>query len=377
MQGLLTRNESSKTRLPKHDSVGPIMKILHLEDHGDDALLVRDLLNREFAACQLTVVETRGEFVRSLDYGDWDVILADYSLPSFDGISALKLAVAKCPGVPFIFVTGALGEELAIETLKSGATDYVMKPRLDRLPQAIRRARRENEAAEAKKEAERKLNASLIEKDRLLREKDVLLQEVHHRVNNNLQIVCSLLSMQSDSTTDAPLASALRESQKRVHSMAIIHAMLYASSNLSDIDFAEYIQVLAAEVFSSYGLDPARIQLVFELQPLRFEIGRAIPCGLILNELLSNALKYAFPDRHTGQIRVSLQQHELHTQLTVEDSGVGLPETYSPDEAKSLGLRIVSTLTRQLGASMEITSNRGAQFVLRLPNDVGRGASCG
>lgn len=376
MQGLLTQNEPSKARLPKPDATGLIMQILHLEDRGDDALLVRDLLHREFAGCQLTRVETRREFVRSLDGGDWDVILADYSLPSFDGISAMKLAVARCPGVPFIFVTGALGEELAVETLKSGATDYVMKPRLDRLPEAIRRARRENETAKAQKEAEHKLKASLIDKDRLLREKDVLLQEVHHRVNNNLQIVCSLLSMQSDSANDAPLASALRESQRRVHSMAMIHEMLYASSNLSDIDFAEYIRALAAEVFSSYGLDPARVQLAFELQPLLFEIGRAIPCGLILNELLSNALKYAFPDGRTGQIRVSLQQHEFHIELIVEDNGAGLPETYSPNEAKSLGLRIVNTLTRQLGASIEITSNRGAHFVLRLPRDVVKAAIC-
>ena len=370
------QNELARTPLPEHAGAGFFIKILHLEDHGDDARLVHDLLRRQFAACQLTLVETREEFARSLEWGGWDVILSDYSLPSFDGLSALKMALAKCPGVPFIFVTGTLGEERAVETLKSGATDFILKARLDRLPQAVTRAKRESDAAKAQQDAEQKLKASLIEKDRLLREKEVLLQEVHHRVHNNLQIVSSLLSMQSDSTDDAALASALRESQKRVHSMAMIHQMLNYSSSLSDIDFADYIQSLTGEAFNSYGLDPARIQIAFELQPLRFEIGQAIPCGLILNELLSNAFKYAFPDGRAGQVSVSLQQQEFNVELTVEDNGVGMPEPGSLNEAKSLGLRIVHTLTRQLGASMEINSNNGSHFVLRLPRDIGQATIC-
>ena len=138
----------------------------------------------------MTRVETRKAFLGALDYGEWDIILADYSLPSFDGISALKLAVEKRPDVPFIFVTGALGEELAVETLKNGATDFILKHRLDRLAQAVTRAKRESESANKQKEAEQKLKASF-------REKELLLQEVHHRVKNNLQIICSLLNMQS------------------------------------------------------------------------------------------------------------------------------------------------------------------------------------
>ncbi len=147
--------------------------------------------------------------------------------------------------------------------------------------------------------------------------------------------------------------------------MAMIHEMLYATTGLNDIDFAEYTQVLAAEVANSYGLDPARIRLVFELEPLRFEIDRAIPCGLILNELLSNAFKYAFPNGRSGEIRVSLRRVGQCIRLAVEDTGVGLPEDRGPGKVKSLGLNIVRILTQQLGGSMEISSSQGSHFVLK------------
>jgi two-component sensor histidine kinase len=334
------------------------MNILHLEDSDNDAALIWEALSDGITDCHVTRVETRKAFLEAMDQGDWDIILADYCLPSFDGISALKLAGEKCPDLPFIFVTGFLGEQLAVETLRNGATDYILKHRLDRLPQAVIRAKRESESAKAKKEAEQKLRDSL-------REKELLVQEVHHRVNNNLQVISSLIELQAGAIDDPCLAAALKECQQRVQSMAMIHAMLYTSSSLKDIDFAEYARVLATEVSNSYGIDPARIRLEFELEPIRLEIDRAIPCGLILNELLSNAFKYAFPNKYGGEIRVSLQQREHCIRLAVEDTGIGLREG-SPSERKSLGLEIVNTLSEQLGGSMEITSNQGAHFVLTM-----------
>ena len=333
------------------------MKILHLEDSKDDSKLICQALRDEVSDCQVTRVETREAFLEALDH-DWDIILADYSLPSFDGISALKLAVERCPDLPFIFVTGALGEERAVETLKNGATDYILKNRLDRLSQAVGRARRESDSAKARKEVEQKLRASL-------REKELLLQEVHHRVKNNLAVISSLLSMQADKVNDPLLSSALLESQQRIQSMAMIHEMLYAYSGLHDINFGEYSRQLAAQVSSFYGADPARIRLSFDLAPLRLEIDRAIPCGLILNELLSNAFKYAFPAGRSGEVRISLLQQDSGTRMSVEDNGVGLPEGCFPERSRSLGLRIVNILTQQLGGSMDVSSNQGSHFVLR------------
>lgn len=344
-----------------------MIKILHLEDSDDDAALVSAALRREAVACDITRVESRAEFLEAMDRDDWDLILSDYSLPSFDGASALKIAVEKWPRLPFIFVTGCLGEELAVETMKSGATDFVLKHRLERLPQAVMRARRESESATARDEAERQLRVSL-------REKELLLQEVHHRVNNNLQIICSLLSLQSEGAKEPYLASALSESQQRVQSMARIHAMLYSSTNLKDIDFGDYARWMANEVMSCYSPDRTRIGLDLELDPIRFEIDRAIPCGLILNELLSNAFKYAFPDKRSGEVRVSLRQQQNRVQLVVEDNGIGLRNGFSVKEAKSLGLRIVDTLGRQLGGKLEVSSNHGTRFVLNLDAEPASGA---
>jgi two-component sensor histidine kinase len=341
-----------------------MMKILHLEDCDNDAEMICEALRNEAVPCHVTRVETRKAFLEAMDHGDWDIILADYALPSFDGISALKLACEKRPELPFIFVTGSLGEERAVAALKSGATDYIPKHRLDRLTLAVVRARRESESAKAQKETERKLKASL-------REKELLLQEVHHRVNNNFQIICSLLNMEAGAMDDPLLTSALQESQKRIQSMAMIHAMLYASSSMREIDFAEYARLLSAEVSHSYGIDPARIRLSLELEPVRFEIDRAIPCGLILNELLSNALKYAFPNGRSGEVRVSLQQQGSCIRLAVDDTGVGLPEGGSPGRRKSLGLSIVNVLTQQLGGDLEITSDQGAHFVLKFAQMTG------
>jgi two-component sensor histidine kinase len=334
------------------------MKILHLENCEDDAELVRAVLSHEDSGFDTLRVETREAFRDALDRDDWDIILADYSLPFYDGLSALKMAVEKRPYIPFIFVTGSLGEDRAVEILKNGATDYVPKHRLDRLGLAITRARRESEIAQAQREAERQLKESL-------REKVVLLQEVHHRVKNNLQVISGLLNMQAAAVNDSRLSSAFEECQKRILSMSLIHEMLDGSGSLASIDFAEYAPLLAGKLSDSYGSDPARIHLAFDLEPIQLEIGQAIPCGLILNELLSNAFKHAFPNGHKGEINVSMRKHERRIELAIEDTGVGLPEKRTPGEGRSLGMTIVGILTRQLSGSMEITSNHGSHFVLR------------
>jgi len=334
------------------------MKILHLEDNDADAELICDALRHDDAGCEVTCVATRHAFLEAMDRGDWDIILADYSLPAFDGSSALKLAIERHPELPFIFVTGYLGEEKAVETLRNGATDYILKDRLNRLPQAVARARREAESAKEKALALQALKDAL-------RDKSVLLQEVHHRVNNNLQVICSLLDMQSDAAAEPALASALQATLNRVRSMAMIHRLLCANGNPGSIDFGDYARLLASEISSSYGTDETRIRIEFDLEPIFLDIDRAIPCGLILNELVSNGLKYAFPDERSGVIRITLKQCACSIRLSVEDNGIGLPEKGSPGRPGSLGLNIVDILTRQLGATLETTSSQGAHFVLQ------------
>jgi PAS domain S-box-containing protein len=196
-----------------------------------------------------------------------------------------------------------------------------------------------------------------------LAEKTTLLQEVHHRVKNNLQVVCSLLSMQIAGADGLPSSGPLEDAHSRVLAMSLIHEQLYQSNTLADLNFGEYIEALADRLFTAYCVDPSRIRLELNVDLVDLDANHAIPCGLILNELLSNSLKHAFRDGRGGAIRVSLKKTgNDHVELTVADDGNGLPAGFRLEDARSLGLLVVRTLIQQLRADVLVTSDAGAMF---------------
>ena len=201
-----------------------------------------------------------------------------------------------------------------------------------------------------------------------LREKEALLKEIHHRVKNNLQIITSLLSLQSDSVQNPIVINALRESQNRVRSMALVHETLYRSGDLGRIDIRDYLDALCRFLFRSYGIDTTLIKLHLEIADVSLDLDRALPFGLIINELVTNCLKYAFPAGKSGSISVSLtQETDDILSLVVKDDGVGLPPTLDLKSIKSLGLQLINDLINQLGGSLIFVRGKGTEFRMKIP----------
>ena len=209
-----------------------------------------------------------------------------------------------------------------------------------------------------RKLAEERVNAALAEKE-------VLLKEVHHRVKNNLQIISTLLDLQADNIRDENLLNALKVSQDRIKAMSLIHERLYQSSDLVRIDFWEYIESLVGHLLSSYVDDPRRIVMKVDVGDFQMGIDRAIPCGLIINELVSNAMKHAFPNGRNGEIAIRLHADERGwITLTVADDGIGLPHGLVISKTETLGLQLVSMLAKQLRGQIEISCDRGTLWVI-------------
>jgi PAS domain S-box-containing protein len=205
----------------------------------------------------------------------------------------------------------------------------------------------------ARKEAEEHLRRSL-------NEKEILIKELHHRVKNNMQVVSSLISLQSQKVDDPKYFAYFMETQNRIHAMSLIHEMLYNSEDMSHIDFSRYLNDLMQYLFSIYHTDQKQVHMYLNVKDIYLGIDAAVPCGMIINELVSNALKHAFPGGREGSVTVDLVTHDdgKHV-MTVRDDGVGIPQGYNIETTNSLGMLIVNSLTKQLEGSIEIDRSKG------------------
>ena len=209
-----------------------------------------------------------------------------------------------------------------------------------------------------RKRAEERIRASL-------KEKEVLLKEIHHRVKNNLQIISSLLYLQASRTEHAGAVSALRESRNRIKSMALIHERLYQSANLASVDMGEYTRNLVSDLQRSYRIEESAVRLRLNIQDIPLGITEAIPCGLIINELVSNALKHAFPKGRAGEVTIGLRRATANrTTLTVSDNGIGFPEQMDFRKSPSLGLTLINSLVEQLGGTIDLDRRGGTTFTI-------------
>jgi two-component sensor histidine kinase len=346
------------------------MKVVMVDNSREDRELCRLLLGKRYGSQLQFFGEGIGakglEICRTIGP---DCVLLDYTLPDMDGVEFLtRLRSADAAGEPrfaVVVLTGSGSEQAALDAIKAGAQDYVVKEFVTAQGLSL--------AVEKAIEKIGVICAVKAERDRLARllaEKEVLLKEVHHRVKNNLQVIASLLSLQADAPGEERFA--LRDSQRRVESMALIHEQLYETGNLHEIDLAKSASLLVANLLQSYGVERARIASRVTLGPLPLGVDQAIPAGLILNELVSNALKHAFPEGDTGLVSVGGGLRGDCVVLEVSDNGTGIPPVLDLKKTKSLGLKIVKILTRQLKGTLELDRRRGTTFRVSFPEQHGR-----
>ena len=331
--------------------------ILLVEDNPDDADLLKEALAEAHAQCRLTRVERLEEALRHGEQERFDLVLLDLSLPDSQGLETFTRLCACCPEVAIVVLSGTDDEDLALRAVQAGAQDYLVKGTMDGhlLARAMRYAIERKRGEERTKEA--------------LREKEVLLKEIHHRVKNNLQLIASLLSMQARRLTDeTDVAEVFADTQSRVQSMALIHERLYRSDSLAEVEFESYVRALVNELLPSYSPHPERVTLDLKVEDVELDIDTAVPCGLIVNELVANALKHAFPDGRKGTIGIAFARAGEGLLLRVRDDGVGLPEELDVDRVPSLGLRLVRILSEQLEGEVTFNANgRGTEVAIRMP----------
>jgi two-component sensor histidine kinase len=340
------------------------MKVVMIDDSAGDRHLCRILLEEAYGhSLEFWEADTGGSGLEKCRASSPDCILLDFKLPDMTGLEFLThlrtFDPVEDPNSAVVMLTGLAREQVAVEAMKAGAQDYLVKDSItaEALASAIEKGMEKVSLIRALK----------AERDRLaqsLAEKEILLKEVHHRVKNNLQIIASLLRLQAKTAGEGVVAAALSESQHRVESMALIHEQLYDTDNLHDVDLAKHISALADNLFASYGVDATRITRHLSVEPISLGADRAVPLGLILNELISNALKHAFPRGRAGSVWIEAKRMGGMLTVAVGDDGIGVPEGIEHKRPKSLGLEIVGTLTRQLKGTFQL--DRGPRAVFRL-----------
>ncbi|WP_169786441.1 tetratricopeptide repeat protein [Pseudalgibacter alginicilyticus] len=219
----------------------------------------------------------------------------------------------------------------------------------------------------------RKKNQLLAEQKALLEttleDKNILLKEIHHRVKNNLQVISSLLSLQQRQISDVKASQAIQEGRDRVKAMALIHQNLYQDTDLIGVEINDYVNKLAKSLIKNYQVDETRIELKLGIDTIKLDVDTIIPLGLVINELISNALKYAFTDQTSGVIDISLKIKNNLLILSVTDNGKGLPKDFNIDQISSLGFRLIKAFSEKLKAKLDLNSSkRGTEIVLAMPN---------
>lgn len=343
------------------DLAGP-MTVLHVEDDPALATLVRKALSRRGHV--VVHVATGEEALARIEAGGIDVVALDHSLAGETGLDILARVGPRDRRPPIVYVTGSADARLAVEALKSGADDYVIKDvsgefydlLVAALEQALERWR---------------LKKARVENERLVREArdraELLLREVNHRVANSLGLVAAMVRMQASLLDDDEAKRALQETQSRISAVAGVHRHLYSSSSVGEVQISDYLGHLLEELQTSLAGTGATHRIVCDLTPLVLKTDRAVSLGIVVGELVTNAFKYAYPEGVSGEIRVGVATGTEGVTVSVEDDGVGWTGE-GAIKGSGLGSKIVGAMCRTLDATLEWRRRAvGTAAVIRFP----------
>ena len=337
------------------DDDGRPVSILYIDDDAGIARLVEKFLGRLGYRVQTAPDGASGlELLRS---GNFDVVALDHFMPGEDGLELLKRLSALPDPPPAIYVTASDEGRIAVAALKQGAVDYVIKDVqgafLDLLDRAIRQAVEKTRVRRAKETAERELLESRDRLANLLEQKTALLHEVSHRVSNSLQLIGSLISIQAARISDPSARDALLQARERVQAVMLVHRRLYSSEEVGSLEIDKYLIAMAEELQTGGLAADQGHRIVVDAAPLRISTDQAVSVGVIVNELITNALKYAFPTSKDGTIRIGLAlSGDARALLTVEDDGTGYADDAAP-KGTGLGTLIIGAMAKTLQGSVE------------------------
>lgn len=347
----------------------------------EDSISVRKAFASILASKGYTVIEAEDGKVgiKLFDKKHPDLVMTDILMPELDGHQVVRHVANRSPNTPIIVVSGTDRVDDVAKAIQLGTWDYILKPVKDAevLLHTVKKALEKRELLEEniryRDHLEQLVGERTGELQNSLAEKEQLLKEVHHRVKNNLQIISSLLNLQIGIEEKSCCIEPMEKMKNRITSMALIHELLYHAQDLAMIPFHEYIPKLTESIQNGSPEVKGAVHLQLHLDELFLPIETAVPCGLILNELVANSFQHAFPTKETEReekrINIILKKESESVSLQVRDNGIGIPDgAFSSDNSHSLGYLLVSTLTSQIGGNLQAENEKGARIGVVFPH---------
>lgn len=339
------------------ESASEAVHLLYVDDdEGLCRLMQRSLQRRGFRV----TTETSGQAgVAAAAAGGFDVIAIDHFMPEQDGLETLAVLRKLLDLPPVVYVTGSDESRIAVAALKAGASDYVVKTGsedfVDLLASALSQAVERHRLRRAAETAETALREANEQLQAVVARQDALLREVNHRVANSLQLVSSLVGLQASATQEPDAKAALRDTQSRIAAIMQIHRRLYTSQDVQRVDMRDYLEGLVSELSKSLPDSAAERPIRLRTDPIQLDTDKAVSLGVVVTELVTNAIKYAYPTGHDGEVRVALER-QSHDQLrlTVEDDGGGMPTNGATPKGTGLGQRVIAAMAKSLHSDLKL-----------------------